>query len=1251
MLQQREPCKVLVHHTCRRKFVDTRKVEKYEMPRKRFRSSIENTFEWKTDCFLCTKKALQKYSTVARVETLPLIETLIKRCDNRCDAWGNAVHSRLTSCNDLVAEEAIYHISCMNRFRLQINKSHKRGRPLDSTRMENFQRVCQWLEEEGDSELYTLSEVHSKMEELSEDTECYSKKYLKEKLIEYYGNHIYFTERPGRPNLLCFKDMASWILADFKKKQNQSPIDIIDAAAKIIKSDIREIPVDKCEYPKIDEMSDMDYEKRWVPESLQLFLGHLFPSKLKQMSFGQCIAQASRPRSMIAPIPFGIGVDVDKSFGTRWLVDHLAKFGFSISSDEVKLFKQSAASVKDTQEDQRTHFTQWVADNVDHNIRTLTGKGTFHGMGIISISSSKRKCGVIQRLKHNTKKDFSDAAAKITPYQGSSYYGLLKFELKPIKDLALRTCHAPEMNLDLLWHAAWLFAPRNNPRPNWSGYMMHVTSQVPTVYEAASIRFLPIIDLNPSDETCIFSTLLFVMQQAKKLNIPTPCITFDQPLWQKAMGIIKEQNLQMVCRLGGFHTLMSFLGSIGNLMKGSGLEEVFEEVYSEDTVKHIISGHAVARALRAHLLVQSALVNHINNTLIDEGKVDVSELEDIYNKAMKDGMKKEDLEELGNNDVFRNTQEAMSNYTKQKSEESRTAKLWLLYINYIEMVKEFLTAERSCNWYLHIQTLAKMMNLFAASGHINYAKCSRLYVQEMLSQLDTNPWLLQQFQNGRHAVRRSERFWSGLWSDLVIEQTLMRSIKCTGGLTRGRGFGENVRNLWVMSINHSAAVHEAMIKLSDVNVGSRDQNIDMGTKRRECNYTDCQKFYDWFTTRNPFNMKDGNLCSLSSGVVSVKGNDNVNCDEAEIIGARIQDSLDNLKFSEAKFKRKDQFVSLASFTRSISIGGKNQICVNPTLLFTRLAAIAEREENVEQYFDFELTNQPQSLFKNELMRKPDKAALRNILLTDETAKSADKIEGKYVLDGGALLHRVHWRKRMKFSEIAEAHVSYVRNNYGQTHIVFDGYEDTMSTKSNEHSRRSSNGMSQNVVVREDNEVPYTRECFLSNAHNKSQLISLLADYLRRDGHVVHVCTGDADTKIVATALELANEFSTIVVADDTDVATMLLYHWKDQLLEIYFLQERGKKCWSVKEAAQQIPLKDHLLFIHAWSGCDSTSSIFGKGKPSFMRLVQKSKEIQFASEEIMSDYWATEKEVGEAAVKIFTEVYGGTKYSTLRKLR
>ena len=50
-------------------------------------------------------------------------------------------------------------------------------------------------------------------------------------------------------------------------------------------------------------------------------------------------------------------------------------------------------------------FTQFTVDNVDHNIRILDGSGTFHGMGIIAIStpfpgnSVFKKCDKISRGK------------------------------------------------------------------------------------------------------------------------------------------------------------------------------------------------------------------------------------------------------------------------------------------------------------------------------------------------------------------------------------------------------------------------------------------------------------------------------------------------------------------------------------------------------------------------------------------------------------------------------------------------------------------------------------------------------------------------------------------------------------------------------------------------------------------------------------------------------------------------------------
>ena len=40
-------------------------------------------------------------------------------------------------------------------------------------------------------------------------------------------------------------------------------------------------------------------------------------------------------------------------------------------------------------------------------------------------------------------------------------------------------------------------------------------------------------------------------------------------------------------------------------MKGSGQERLFKAAYAENTVRHIMSGKAVSRALTAHFLVES----------------------------------------------------------------------------------------------------------------------------------------------------------------------------------------------------------------------------------------------------------------------------------------------------------------------------------------------------------------------------------------------------------------------------------------------------------------------------------------------------------------------------------------------------------------------------------------------------------------------------------------------------------------------
>ena len=43
-------------------------------------------------------------------------------------------------------------------------------------------------------------------------------------------------------------------------------------------------------------------------------------------------------------------------------------------------------------------------------------------------------------------------------------------------------------------------------------------------------------------------------------------------------------------------------------------------------------------------------------------------------------------------------------------------------MDYIDTLKLFIRAERVGNWNMHIIAVGRMLNLFAATGHFNYAK-------------------------------------------------------------------------------------------------------------------------------------------------------------------------------------------------------------------------------------------------------------------------------------------------------------------------------------------------------------------------------------------------------------------------------------------------------------------------------------------------------------------------------------------------
>ncbi|KAJ8880709.1 hypothetical protein PR048_017179 [Dryococelus australis] len=94
-----------------------------------------------------------------------------------------------------------------------------------------------------------------------------------------------------------------------------------------------------------------------------------------------------------------------------------------------------------------------------------------------------------------------------------------------------------------------------------------------------------------------------------------------------------------------------------------------------------------------------------------------------------------------------------------------------------------------------------MSPLLHAAGHLHYAKCAHIYVQQM-EELPSRmpPYEYTRFvQEGAFTVRRGHEFWSGTWSDMVIEQNLMRSMKVKGGLSSRRGYSDSVLTQWILS--------------------------------------------------------------------------------------------------------------------------------------------------------------------------------------------------------------------------------------------------------------------------------------------------------------------------------------------------------------------------------------------------------------------------------------------------------------------
>ncbi|CAH1118147.1 unnamed protein product [Phaedon cochleariae] len=976
---------VKVHSACQKHYNNPKLISSYlkraSEPSTSTRRS--NVFDLRKHCFYCGKEAddnweenlrrlpYAKRNLIHKVMKLELRDSVIEVARRRGDNWASEVWQRISD-EDLCARDAWYHRFCQRDFYRPVRSGGEKGRPLSKDVDEAMEMIFSYIENNPEECQFSLEEL---MNQITTENVPQART-VKTRLLEKYDEDILIVETKKKKTVVCFKNTGYKILSDsFYQSRLLDPreerLRIVSAAADIIREDIRSQVYEISQYPPPDDfLKDVESV---IPESLLHFFeslilknkrGTLEKWKKRCVALSHAVISAVRPRSFLSSLLIGLSTFIYKRFGSRLLVDALSAIGFVATYAETTLLEMSSIVRPEQPRVTTDGFLQFIFDNADFNINTIDGLNTFHSMGGIMVVTPHSAIESERNIDRQVRMSSSDVLTSVGVPQLTTFHRTDNGGLNTIimKDLNLNDPVALEVTLsgcEILWlYGKWT---KRADVPGWGGYMEEATNhgQSPT----SKILCLPFLNYPPTLYDTIYTSLLTASKKCVELGQQSCFVTFDQPLYVKAKDIVSSDDSDLknvIVRLGGFHLLMSFMGCIGVIMAGSGLRDLLSIIFAENSLDKILSGHAYARAVRAHMLVHMVLSFYIFQEIeFTDGEKEVMEELLLFENRPS-------VLTCHENKIYKHVMIKFNKALHTIAGRGPTAKLWTQYFYMVTIMKQFIEAERMGNWLLHLDTIKKMLPYFHSAGHFQYAKSAHLYLQEMLTlEEQMDPTEFKKFTTeGFFTIRRSDKFWCGVWSDMTIEQTLMKTMKVKGGLTHGRGFSDSVLTKWTSGMATLHDVCQRIEEFCDISTGTSEQHVDLRPSRRDRNAADSEKLNNWLLQHPPFPPCNV-LMSVSSGVI---GGPEVNCHLSVEVGSMGIAKIMGQDFKNVSFKRKDKVVTLASCT-ALKIGGKTIATINPLTLFHRLCVVKQSDEDLKYCFSFELAPYPMSMFTEEGLRK------------------------------------------------------------------------------------------------------------------------------------------------------------------------------------------------------------------------------------------------------------------------------------------
>lgn len=1218
--------------------------------------------------------------------------TLTKQIHDKAVALGEDRIVALLAEGDLVAIEAKYHRNCYTGFNRRFDAICKQDTATENLEITTENELLQFIKEEvtGGRRIFPLQDLTDMMTERLEQhgiQKTVNRTRLKERILEHFPS---LTEEKGirdRVFIICSKT-ARKVISDATQTPDEEAHTLLMAA-----SILRKAVVDHDTVFKFDGSFPNGCEESSVPHRIKYFFRQFLAgpksspeqeNSRKILSVSQLamlnMTSLSTNLCFEPPLAVFLALKLHSQTRSKKLVELLHKYSLSVSYKKVlSIESRFAQAISDHARNNadivcptnlhRGIFTVAALDNLDHNPTSRTASSSFHGTGIsiFQFPSSERPGLDQERLQFNLQKSRTQSSKSTLPqsYTFVPPVGRTLVTQPPVKYVQPMAMSSfdEEKQHEQAWMAAvddtlYTDCDTENTTPAmWSSYHAARSDTVGQPEKCVE-ALLPLFHEKAATAEMIRHGMELVKKITEHLNPhQVPVLVVDQPLYDlsKKMQWTFPDNFgedKFVVMLGGLHIEMALWSTMGELLRGSGWPETLKK-------SGLVKTEAAATAfLKASNVMRTRYAHQVTVTVLDS----------LLKRAYKDS----------------GTDMALEDWVVIVSQQSPTFKFWLLVHRYQQIIFMFIRAHRERKIELMVTTLKKLVPLFFALDHHNYARWTPIFIRDLEGLPDS---IREEFKRGNWTITRSNRRFSSLPIDQAHEQANKR-VKGVGGII---GLTEN-RDLlerWIMTGPEISRVVEEF-------TGENDKDDEEELPHHEEGYASQQRFVrhvkdlleELLSNGNPFEEHsedlvtlDNKVCESAAATLSVHLVESMGQEQYNNFRQSVLDS--NYIPLTAPIKRNNLLLFHEKKTqKKTAVKRKMQHFKRHAELYGQAFLVLDsRGGDLQKFFQHESSPYPPALSSEGSLNSCTKSDLLVYIMESSTSSAvsvqdellAPDVYDFIIIDGGALIHSLPSATVQGktfdsyFDKVFCPRVRHDLNRSTRVDIVWDQYH-TLTIKGNTREKR---GTGTRQRISGTAKIPGNWQNFLANIDNKKELFSFLSKKIAEeyfpDDKNVYITAGDqvhhvgnsppmnqcnheeADTRVLVHLLHaLQSSPLGMVYTGDTDVVVILLtnfHHIKalnpDAEIWISFKAGKTTKMISLNTIATNLgstTCKAMALF-HAFTGTDSTSSFKFKGKRSCCALMTKVPSLMEEFATIVNTPFQASPRLKEVAINFVCKLY------------